>query len=73
MTPLDKVFMLSSEARLTRETLQQVLASGHSRIPVYQAPDRCNIVGLILVKELLQYRAADEVAVKAVRMRSLPR
>jgi metal transporter CNNM len=65
--------MLSSEARLTRDTLQQVLASGHSRIPVYQAPDRTNIVGLILVKELLQYRAADEVAVKAVRMRSLPR
>lgn len=41
MTPLNKVFMLSSEAVLDEETLQSVLASGHSRIPVYERRNRC--------------------------------
>jgi metal transporter CNNM len=41
MTPLNKVFMLSSEAVLDEATLQSVLASGHSRIPVYERRNRC--------------------------------
>jgi metal transporter CNNM len=73
MTPLNKAFMLSTESRLNLSTMKQVLASGHSRIPVYQYPDRTNIVGLILVKELLQYKTHEEVPVRDVRMRSLPR
>ena len=35
MTPLEKVFMLSTDDKLDRETMGAVLASGHSRIPVY--------------------------------------
>jgi hypothetical protein len=34
---------------------QRILASGHSRIPVYEGADRSRIQGLIIVKELLQY------------------
>jgi Mg2+/Co2+ transporter CorC len=41
MTPLNKVFMLSSESVLDEATLQSVLASGHSRIPVYERRNRC--------------------------------
>ncbi len=41
MTPLNKVFMLSSEAALDEQTLQSVLASGHSRIPIYEGTNRC--------------------------------
>lgn len=73
MTPLDKAFMLSTEARLDQETMQAVLASGHSRIPVYQEGHRTNIIGMIVVKELLQYKTQEEVPVSHVRMRSLPR
>jgi len=40
MTPLSKVFMLSSSALLTRDTMTAILASGHSRIPVYRDGDR---------------------------------
>ncbi len=36
MTPLDKVFMLSTEDRLDERTLQAILMSGHSRIPVHR-------------------------------------
>ena len=73
MTPMSKVFMLSSSALLTRDTLRAVLASGHSRVPVYRAGDRGDVLGLIIVKELLQYKVADAVPVAHVRMRSLPR
>jgi hypothetical protein len=34
---------------------------------------RFSIIGLILVKELLQYKTHQEVPVSDVRMRSLPR
>ncbi|KAI0791362.1 hypothetical protein C8Q75DRAFT_865088 [Abortiporus biennis] len=36
MTPIDKVFMLSIDAKLDYETLRQVCLTGHSRIPVYE-------------------------------------
>ncbi|KAJ1032964.1 hypothetical protein NDA16_000243 [Ustilago loliicola] len=36
MTPIDHVFMISIDSKLGYETLQQIVGSGHSRIPVYQ-------------------------------------
>ena len=56
MTPLPRVYMLPAEATLTRPQVREILASGHSRVPVYAGGDRRAIVGAILVKELLQYR-----------------
>ncbi len=73
MTPIDKVFMLPSDGRLDADTMTRVLQSGHSRIPVYAGGDRNNIIGLIMVKELVQYRTKDEVTIADIRMRSLPR
>uniref|UniRef100_V5EKP9 CNNM transmembrane domain-containing protein n=1 Tax=Kalmanozyma brasiliensis (strain GHG001) TaxID=1365824 RepID=V5EKP9_KALBG len=35
MTPIDQVFMISIDSKLGYETLQQIVSSGHSRIPVY--------------------------------------
>lgn len=36
-----QVFMLSSEDRLDERTMQAILLSGHSRIPVYREGNRC--------------------------------
>lgn len=36
MTPIDRVFMISIDSKLGYETLQQIVSSGHSRIPVFQ-------------------------------------
>lgn len=40
MTPLDKVFMLSTSDILDDHTLHAVLGSGHSRIPVFREGNR---------------------------------
>lgn len=73
MTPLDHVFMLSTEDRLDEPTLRKILNSGHSRIPVYRHPNKSDILGIILVKELLQYKMSEAVPVALLKMRSLPR
>lgn len=36
MTPIEKVFMLSINAKLDYETLRKICETGHSRIPVYE-------------------------------------
>ena len=36
MTAIDDVFMLNIEARLDYDLLKQIVATGHSRIPVYE-------------------------------------
>ena len=39
MTPIEQVFMLSFHAKLDYPTLEKVVRSGHSRIPIYQDID----------------------------------
>ncbi len=36
MTPIDKVFMLSIDAKLDYDTLRRICLTGHSRVPVYE-------------------------------------
>jgi hypothetical protein len=36
-----QVFMLPSDRRLDEATLQEILVSGHSRIPLHEPGDRC--------------------------------
>ncbi|KAK9868498.1 hypothetical protein WJX84_001723 [Apatococcus fuscideae] len=77
MTPLDKVFMLSVDGMLDQATLQAILESGHSRIPIHRGTDRKEIIGIVLVKELVQELligpSQDRVRpITELRMRSLP-
>lgn len=58
MTPLKDVFMLSTSAIINQVTLNKVLLSGYSRIPIYEK-NRENIVGLIHIKELVAVFAYD--------------
>lgn len=73
MTPLDKVFMLAAEEQLDEKTLHAVLLSGHSRIPVYRRSNRRDIVGLVLVKELLLVNPASGTLAGDLKLRDLPR
>lgn len=51
MTPLDKVFSLDESTVIDPRTLQAILDSGHSRIPLWR-DDPSNFVGMLLVKSL---------------------
>ncbi|KAI5054311.1 hypothetical protein GOP47_0030796, partial [Adiantum capillus-veneris] len=54
------------------EALGRILATGHSRVPVYSGNPK-NITGLLLVKSLLTVRAEAETPVSAVSIRRIPR
>jgi metal transporter CNNM len=58
MVPLDEVYMLSKSQMLDQNTLDEIMARGHSRIPVYQDHPH-NIRGMLLVKTLIVLNPED--------------
>ncbi|XP_058080291.1 DUF21 domain-containing protein At2g14520 isoform X1 [Magnolia sinica] len=72
MTPISDTFAIDINARLDRDLMKLILDKGHSRVPVYYEQP-INIIGLILVKNLLSIHPADEVPVKNVTIRKIPR
>lgn len=72
MTPLSQTFAVDINAKIGRELMGMIMDKGHSRVPVYHNQPT-NIVGLILVKDLLAINLADEVPVRSVTIRKVPR
>lgn len=72
MTPISKAFSLDLDGTLTLETLNAIMTMGHSRVPVYYK-DPTNIIGLILVKNLLAVDPEDSVPLRKMMMRKIPR
>ncbi|XP_052149791.1 DUF21 domain-containing protein At2g14520-like isoform X1 [Oryza glaberrima] len=72
MTPLCQTFAIDINAKLDRDLMQKVLDKGHSRVPVYYEK-KTNIIGLILVKNLLSINPDDEIPIKSVTIRKIPR
>lgn len=72
MTPISETFAIDINAKLDRFLMNLILEKGHSRIPVYYEQPT-NIIGLILVKNLLTVHPEDEVLVKSVTIRRIPR
>lgn len=72
MTPLDLVFMVPMDAVLDEPTLTSILASGHSRVPVHRPGNRAEILGIILVKELIMIDPKAGIKVSSIKVRSLP-
>ncbi|KAJ3395422.1 hypothetical protein HDU92_005812 [Lobulomyces angularis] len=72
MTPIDHVFMLPLHTKLDRKTISALLTAGHSRVPVYNE-DKQNVIGVLLVKQLLLLDPDDGTPLVEVKIRSLPR
>lgn len=72
MTPIESTFSLDVNSKLNWETMGRILATGHSRVPVYSGNPK-NVIGLLLVKSLLTVRAEAETPVSAVSIRRIPR
>jgi hypothetical protein len=63
MTPKEKVYMLSADARLSFKTISEIFKTGFSRIPVYGS-SRDDIVGILMTKDLIFIDPEDETPVK---------
>ncbi|KAJ4963622.1 hypothetical protein NE237_023561 [Protea cynaroides] len=72
MTPISKAFSLDLDDALDLETLNMIMATGHSRVPIYTG-NPSNIIGLILVKNLLTVDPKEAVPLKKMVIRTIPR
>ncbi|KAL9225348.1 hypothetical protein vseg_001286 [Gypsophila vaccaria] len=72
MTPLCDVFSLDVNAKLDKSTMELIMRNGHSRIPIYSG-NPSNIIGLILVKNLIACHPEDETPIRNLSIRKISR
>ncbi|KAH1057911.1 hypothetical protein J1N35_035976 [Gossypium stocksii] len=72
MTPISNAFSLDLDTTLDLETLNKVMTMGHSRVPVYYGNPK-NIIGLVLVKNLLTIDSEGPVPLRKIIIRKIPR
>ncbi|KAI8895189.1 hypothetical protein BC833DRAFT_602133 [Globomyces pollinis-pini] len=71
MTSLENVFMLSIDGKLDRATIQRIVKAGHSRIPIHLGDDRHQVLGTLLVKQLILNDPDDETPLTALKLRKV--
>ncbi len=64
MVPRTDVVCAPADTSLS-DIIQQILQSGHSRIPIYQESVD-NIIGILHAKDLLEYWGQDDVGVRGI-------
>ena len=62
MTPISKIYMLDINTKLTEEKIHEIYLQGFSRIPIYEGK-RDNIVGILLVRDLLVINNREQIVV----------
>ncbi|KAG4939617.1 hypothetical protein AAZX31_16G161300 [Glycine max] len=72
MTPISETFSLDINSKLDMHTMGLIMSKGHSRIPVYSGK-QTNVVGIILVKNLIFCHPEDETPIKYMTIRRVPR
>uniref|UniRef100_A0A7N0V534 CNNM transmembrane domain-containing protein n=1 Tax=Kalanchoe fedtschenkoi TaxID=63787 RepID=A0A7N0V534_KALFE len=72
MTPISKAFTLDLDGILTLDLLNTIMTMGHSRVPVY-AGNPNNIIGLILIKNLLTVDPDYSLPLRKMLIRKIPR
>ncbi|CAI8591314.1 unnamed protein product [Vicia faba] len=72
MSPINEIFSIDINSKLDRDLMNVILEKGHSRVPVYYE-EPTNIIGLILIKNLLTIDPEEELPVKSVTIRKIPR
>ncbi|KAK9720197.1 hypothetical protein K7432_004289 [Basidiobolus ranarum] len=72
MTPMKFVFSLSYESKLDRRTMTNILRAGHSRVPIFKG-EKSNIIGVLLVKNLILLNPEDAVPVSEVKIFDSPK
>jgi metal transporter CNNM len=67
--PWERVFCLSTADALDERLLAVVMASGYSRIPVYEQDDPAHVKGFLLVKRLIVVDPAARRPVGSLALR----
>ncbi|WFD33552.1 cell agglutination protein Mam3 [Malassezia cuniculi] len=72
MTPIEDVFTLPSDHILDQDAVEELVKLGYSRVPIH-APNRPDaILGMLLVKRLIQYDPEDSWPVSRFTLTPLP-
>ncbi|XP_027109051.1 DUF21 domain-containing protein At2g14520-like [Coffea arabica] len=72
MTPISKTFSLDINSILDMHTMGLIMSKGHSRIPIH-SDDHKNVIGLVLVKNLIFCNPEDKVPLRSINLRRIPR
>ncbi|PWN28873.1 DUF21-domain-containing protein, partial [Jaminaea rosea] len=72
MTPIEDVFILSADTVLDDEGVSKLVNSGYSRVPVHEPGKKDAILGMLLVKKLIQYDPEDAMPVSWFTLTPLP-
>ncbi|KAL9052139.1 MAG: hypothetical protein Q9162_005600 [Coniocarpon cinnabarinum] len=72
MTPMNDVFVLSADAVLDEDTIDEIMREGYSRIPIHEPHNKNNFVGMLLVKMLITYDPEDSRKVSDFSLATLP-
>jgi len=68
MTTIDNAFMLQADEKLDYNTIARIFREGYSRIPIYDK-DKNDILGLLLVKDLVFLSPKDRLTIRTVLKR----
>ncbi|KAI0641076.1 DUF21-domain-containing protein [Trametes meyenii] len=72
MTPMEDVFTISADRILDHDTVDFILRSGYSRIPVHKPNRPLAFIGILLVKQLSIYDTSTSIPVSEFPLSLLP-
>jgi len=56
MEPIEKVFMISDQTKITPDLIKKISEKAFSKIPVYKGKNKNQIVGILKAKSLIDYQ-----------------
>ncbi|CAH7682552.1 hypothetical protein BY996DRAFT_4584623 [Phakopsora pachyrhizi] len=72
MTPIEDTFTLGEDSILDEVTVTELVSQGYSRVPVHEAGQSRNFIGMLLVKHLISYDPEDAKPVSDFQLSPLP-
>ena len=71
LVPLDQVNMLSTDHVMDQATVDAIYNVGHSRLPVCNGSDPKDVIGVFLVKRLVQLNPENAIPLQSLEIREL--
>lgn len=72
MTPIQDVFVLSSDTILDEAMVEKILLTGFNRIPIHAPGEPTNFLGMLLVRILITYDPEDCLPISNFTLATLP-